>query len=98
MTSCDADPVHCNAIMILSPSDKFRIKDFPFCIITMSANGGPDQTVYIRNSFIGMNVRLVEYIIYYYDTFKLDGLLLCLDFKKVFDTLECDFLFEVLLH
>ena len=53
-----------------------------------------DQTVYIKGRFIGQNIRLVSDIIEN-NKYK-NGILLFLDFKKAFDSVEWDFMFESL--
>jgi len=56
----------------------------------------PDQSAYIHDRFIGTNVRIVEDIIDHYNTSNKEGILMFLDLKKAFDTLEWDFMFQVL--
>ena len=56
----------------------------------------PNQTAYIRGRFIGTNVRLVEDIIDYFDSCNKEVILMFLDFKKAFDSLEWEFMFEFL--
>ena len=53
-----------------------------------------DQTGYIKGRFIGQNTRLVSDIIEN-NKYK-NGILLFLDFKKAFDSVEWDFMFESL--
>ena len=50
----------------------------------------------MKQRFIGNNVRLVEDIIEYADKFDTDGILLFLDFKKAFDSLEWNFMVKAL--
>lgn len=45
-----------------------------------------DQTGFIKNRYIGDNVRLIYDFIEYLKTVKKPGLLLCLDFEKAFDS------------
>ena len=56
----------------------------------------PDQTAYIKNRFIGQNIRLVSDVIEFSNEKNLDGVLLSLDYEKAFDTAEHKFLFECL--
>ena len=56
----------------------------------------PGQVAYIKGRYIGNNIRLVEDIIEYYENNELGGILFALDFKKAFDSLEWEFLFQVL--
>jgi len=55
-----------------------------------------DQQGFIKNRFIGYNIRQIQDIIDYAELVKIDGAILFLDFKKAFDTLEWDFLLQVL--
>ena len=57
---------------------------------------GDDQTAYIRKRFIGSSARTIIDIIDYCTKFNEQGLLLCLDFEKAFDSLEWGFLLKVL--
>ncbi len=52
----------------------------------------PDQVAYIKQRFIGTNIRLVLDVI----ENATDGLLVFLDFKKAFDSIEWNFIFESL--
>lgn len=56
----------------------------------------PDQTGYIRNRIIGQNLCLIQDIIEYADTHNTDGILMFLDFKKAFDSVEHKFIIETL--
>lgn len=55
-----------------------------------------DQTAYIKNRFIGTNIRLTLDIFDFVETFNLEGALLLLDFEKAFDTVEWSFMYKVL--
>ena len=46
-----------------------------------------DQTGFIRDRFIGENIRLIDGVIKYTKTKNMPRLLLFLDFEKAFDTL-----------
>ena len=50
-----------------------------------------DQTGFLKNRFIGENIRLLDSIINYTDTEQIPGLLLFVDFEKAFieKTLKC---------
>ena len=56
----------------------------------------PDQTAYIKNRYMGNNIRLVEDILEYYDHMEKKGLIFMADFTKAFDSLEWDFMFRTL--
>ena len=55
-----------------------------------------DQTAYIKERFIGNNVRLLSDIIDYCNLAKENGILLSVDFEKAFDTFEWNFMYECL--
>ena len=55
-----------------------------------------DQSGYIKKRFIGHNIRTMQDLICYAEKFNKEGVLLFLDFKKAFDSLEWDFLLEVI--
>ena len=55
-----------------------------------------DQQGYIKNRYIGYNIRQIQDIIDYTETLDIDGVILFLDFKKAFDTVEWDFMINVL--
>ena len=55
-----------------------------------------DQTGYVKNRFIGENIRLISDVIDLYEKRNLPGMLFFIDFEKAFDSLEWRYLFEVL--
>ena len=57
---------------------------------------GSQQTAYIKNRFIGENIRTVLDILEYTEKQNIPGLMLCLDFQKAFDSLEWNFMHSVL--
>jgi len=57
-----------------------------------------DQTGFIKNRFIGENIRLIDGVIKYTTAKNIPGLLLFLDFEKAFDTLEWPFIQRTLQH
>ena len=52
----------------------------------------PNQIDYVKNRYIGENVRLIVDIIDYKKTKEIQGVALFLDFKKAFDSIEWDYL------
>ena len=51
-----------------------------------------DQTAYVKGRYMGCNIRLISDVIEHYDKMEKSGVLLMLDFKKAFDSLEWNFL------
>ena len=56
----------------------------------------PDQTGYVKNRYIGENVRLILDIMSYTEKKNLPGAALFIDFRKAFDTIEWSFLIDTL--
>ena len=50
-----------------------------------------DQNGYIKNRYMGFNIRQIQDIIDYADKFNVEGAILFLDFSKAFDSLEWEF-------
>ena len=50
-----------------------------------------DQTSFLKNRFIGENIRLIESIINHTNMEQILGLLLFVDFEKAFDSIEWSF-------
>ena len=55
-----------------------------------------DQTGYAKNRYIGISARCTIDIIKYCEDFNKPGAILCLDFRKAFDTLDWNFFFGCL--
>ena len=55
-----------------------------------------DQTGYIKNRYIGCNIRNIIDIYEHCENNDIEGALISIDFKKAFDSLEHNFMFEVL--
>ena len=51
-----------------------------------------DQTGFLKNRFIGENIRLLDSIINYTNTEQIPGLLLFVDFEKAFGSVEWSFM------
>ena len=56
----------------------------------------PDQTGFMKERYIGENLRLISDVLEYTKTEDLTGVLVSLDFRKAFDTLEWPFIKSVL--
>lgn len=52
-----------------------------------------DQNGYIKNRYIGFNIRQIQDIIDYAEKFYVEGAILFLDFSKAFDSLEWEFMY-----
>ncbi len=55
-----------------------------------------DQTAYIKGRYMGYNIRLINDVIDYYDLLSKPGILLSIDFKKAFDSVEWNFIYKTL--
>ena len=55
-----------------------------------------DQTGFLKNKFIGENIRLGDSVINYANIKQIPGLLLFIDFEKAFDSLEWSFIEKTL--
>ena len=51
-----------------------------------------DQTGYVKNRYIGENVRLISDIMSYTEETSIPGIAFFLDFKKAFDSIEWNFI------
>ena len=51
-----------------------------------------DQTGFVKERFIGENVRLINDVMNYLDNCNSSGILVAIDFKKAFDSLEWSFI------
>jgi hypothetical protein len=55
-----------------------------------------DQKEYVKNRYIGFNIRQIQDIIDHSEKFNIEGAILFLDFTKTFDSLEWSFMTECL--
>ena len=56
----------------------------------------PDQTGSIRGRYIGTNLRTIADVIHYCNSDELEGIIMALDFKNAFNTVELKFVYDVL--
>ena len=78
-------------LKIVSKALAKRIKDVLPSII------GSEQTAYVKNRFIGEGGRLISDILEVSDTLNLNGYMVTIDFEKAFDSLNHEFLMQVLI-
>ena len=57
-----------------------------------------DQTGYIKKRFIGFNLRQIQDVIDYTESYNIEGAIVFIDFTKAFDSLEWNFMLSVLEH
>ena len=55
-----------------------------------------DQTGYVKGRYIGQNIRLINDIMKITELENIPGMVIFVDFKKAFDTLDWNFLFKTL--
>ena len=85
--------------MLLNCDYKIATKAIANCMKTVLPELiSNDQTGFIKDRFIGENIRTIDNIIKYTAAKDIPGLLLFLDFEKAFDTLEWSFLYKTLQH
>ena len=56
----------------------------------------PDQTGFVKGRYIGENIRLISDIMEYTKLQKIPGILVSLDFRKAFDSIEWPFIMKTL--
>jgi hypothetical protein len=56
----------------------------------------PDQVAYIKDRYIGCSIRNLLDLYEYTEKLNIPGAFLCMDFEKAFDSVEHNFMFEVL--
>ena len=57
----------------------------------------PEQTAYVKDRFIGENIRQIEDLIDYTNKYNIPGIILFLDFEKAFDSIEWNFIHNTLV-
>ena len=75
---------------ILSKSLALRIKK------VLSSLIHSDQTVYVKDRYIGESVRLINDVLEFTDHEKIEAILFLADFEKAFDSIDHSFLFSAL--
>jgi len=56
----------------------------------------PDQTGFVKDRYIGENIRLISDLLDLTNKHQIPGILIALDFRKAFDSLEWPFIMETL--
>lgn len=56
-----------------------------------------DQNGYVKNRYIGFNIRQIQDIIEYSEKYSVEGAILFIDFSKAFDSLEWSFMYKSLV-
>ena len=64
------------------------------CVLNSLINH--DQTAYIKNRYMGYNIRLTEDVIDHFDKLQMNGVMFFADFQKAFDSLDWNFMFSAL--
>ena len=64
--------------------------------VIMTSIINSDQTGYVKGRYIGENVRLIEDVLRYTQKDEIPGVLLFLDFSKAFDSIDRNFLINLL--
>jgi hypothetical protein len=62
----------------------------------IKAEAGSDQKGYVKNRYIGFNIRQIQDVIDHSEKFNIERAILFLDFTKAFDSLEWSFMTECL--
>ena len=57
-----------------------------------------NQTAYMKGHFIGCNICSIQDVIHYFSQYNLSHLVLFLNFKKAFNSVDHEFLFYLLEH
>ena len=58
----------------------------------------PDQMDFVKGRYIGENIRLISDVLEYTKVQNIPGILLSLDFRKAFDSIEWPFIMKTLDH
>ena len=66
-------------------------------MLVISKLVSPDQTGSIRGRHIGMSIRTIADVIEYCEADNLGGIIMALDFRNAFNTVEHEFIYDMLL-
>ena len=56
-----------------------------------------DQVAYLKDRYIGQNIRVLDDVLYYSNETDADGIILCADFEKAFDSVEWSYIQKSLM-
>ena len=77
-------------VKIASKALSFRLKEVLPNLISY------DQTAYVKDSFTGESIRLIDNILYHTKHENIDGILFVADIEKAVDSVEHNFIFASL--
>ena len=75
-------------VQIASKASSFYLKKIVSNLINY------DQTAYIKGTFIGGSIRLIDDILYHTEQENIDGVLFAADIEKAFDSVEHCFILQ----
>ena len=84
-------------ITLLNVDQKIAAKAIAKRLETVLPNAiHPDQTGFVKGRYIGENIRLISDVLELTQEQKIPGILVALDFRKAFDSLEWPFIMRIL--
>ena len=57
----------------------------------------PNQVAYLQDRYIGQNIRIIDDVLHFANNTDVNGIVLCSDFEKAFDSVEWSFIHKTLL-
>ncbi len=90
---------NCRPISLLNTDYKVIVKILAMRLQLVLPNIiNDDQSGYLKGRYIGQNIRILEDVSFFTKENELPGILLSIDFEKVFDSLNWNFLYKTLAH